>query len=183
MNWIDFIVLVLCAIALFRGFRRGLIQRLFPLAGLIVGLALSKPASPLFATLLDRHVELSPELLDVAAKACVVMFFVLLGVVAGHLFRSGINKTPLSIVDKILGGTLSLGLMILSFSMLFSITDATLGVVQRDFRQGEPQAKKDIRTASRLYEPIKGVFPLVVNLFYTTPITSTENAPSHLENV
>ena len=108
MNWIDITVLVVLALAVFWGFRTGLIGMLVPLAVILLGLAFGGraigPLGSLFSFISQNE--------NVQTALGYAAFFLLLvigAVILGNLLRAVITKIPLTgTVNNLAGAVVGL---------------------------------------------------------------------------
>lgn len=162
MNWIDWVLLILFLLSFLSGLRSGLISRVCNVAGLVFGLLMGKIFAPSVALFLQAHFSPIPaDMLPFASRAVVIILFIIAGALVGGVLGRGINKTPLSVVNKVLGGVLATALSVFAFSVLFTTIDAVC-ITAKEIKWGRP--KSDPREHSLLYQPVQSFFPAVISL-------------------
>lgn len=107
MYWLDIVLAVFLVFALIRGLRRGLIMSLFPLAGIVGGVALAGRHYAQFAELIPLE---SPEWANIAAWAIIFVLVLGVAVALGHLFRRLLHLATLGWVDRLVGAIIGLGI-------------------------------------------------------------------------
>lgn len=115
---IDIITLILLAIAIFKGWQRGLIVAVFSLVGLIVGLAAALKLSVLVAGYLDEAVSIFSKWLPVISFALVFIVVVLLIRMVANLIQASVELAWLGGVNKIGGAALYIIVYLLAFSVI-----------------------------------------------------------------
>lgn len=114
---IDLILAVLLAIALVKGYRRGLIVALFSVVALIVGLAAAIKLSALVAGYIGSTVKVSDKWLPIIAFLVVLVIVVIVINMVGKVLQTAVESVMLGWVNR-LGGMLFYGLFYL---LLYSI--------------------------------------------------------------
>ena len=121
MNIVDFIVLLLCAAAAWRGYRRGLLGQLFEFGGGFLGLVGGLALGPKVAS------AVSDEAGAQAAITSLIVVFVCLslgqtiGFLLGQRFVKIAHKVRLAKADQVLGGTFGIVITLVSFWLLGSL--------------------------------------------------------------
>ncbi|RPI13969.1 MAG: CvpA family protein [Ignavibacteriae bacterium] len=118
MNWLDLVIIIIVALSLFYGYRKGFLRKILGIAGLILGFILAirfyKPVSGIFSGLFGIS----------GAVSSVLAFLLVIGIVFGLAvwlarFIASMNAGTTA-VDKILGAITGLiqGLIIASILMV-----------------------------------------------------------------
>ena len=114
---IDLILAVLLAIALVKGYRRGLIVALFSVVALIVGLAAAIKLSAVVAGYIGNTVKVSEKWLPIVAFLVVLVIVVVVINMVGKVLQTAVESVMLGWINR-LGGMLFYGLFYL---LLYSI--------------------------------------------------------------
>ncbi|MDQ1605879.1 MAG: hypothetical protein QOJ18_246, partial [Microbacteriaceae bacterium] len=122
---LDLILLLLLVGYAIYGFRAGLVVSLAGIIGIVVGAIAAFFAVPLVASWVSDSVWRVPAVL--IAMLALLAGGQILGLAGGRLIRSGVDRTPLKIIDRILGALVDLVVAALLMSaMAFSVS--ALGV-------------------------------------------------------
>lgn len=114
---IDILFLVFVAIAVFKGFQRGLIVAVFSIAGLIIGLAAALKLSTIVAAWIGQSTNISTKWLPLIAFIVVFFVVVLLVRWGAALVEKGVELAFLGWANKI-GGII---VYLLLYTILFSV--------------------------------------------------------------
>lgn len=121
MNAVDVIVLLLCAAASWRGYRRGMLGQIFEFGGGFLGLIAGLALGPRIASgLIDSP---GPQ----AAITSLITVFILLslgqtiGFLLGHRFRSLAKRVNLGTLDQVLGAAFGMIVTLVSFWLVGSL--------------------------------------------------------------
>lgn len=148
MNWLDLILLIILALAAWKGFQRGFLIELASLAGLVLGI---------WAGL--RFSDRVTEALDLEVKHAAVAFLItfvlvlLLVVLLGHLLTKVIDIAQLSVPNKLAG--IAFGALRSGFTLSIAL-NLVLGYSEGAF---PPVA---VREGSAFYTPLQAFAPLAV---------------------
>ena len=121
MNIVDILVLVLCAAAAWRGYRRGLLGQLFEFGGGFIGLVGGLALGPRVAS------AVSDEAGAQAAITSLIVVFVCLslgqtiGFLLGQRFVKIAHKVRLAKLDQVLGATFGIVITLVSFWLVGSV--------------------------------------------------------------
>lgn len=152
MNWLDIIILVALAVPTYIGLRRGLIQTILPLGGIMLGVFLAGRFYDSLAGTLSSWLE-SPSQAKIVAFIVIFLAVVAIAMVVAWLASRFVSLVLLGWVDK-LGGAL-FGLAIGAF-----IASALLAVVARFPFSGSEETVR----GSILAEFFLDHFPFVLGL-------------------
>ncbi len=103
MGWVDWVLLGTLGVSVLLGLWRGLVYEVMALAGWAVAYFGCSMLAPVLAPLLPAQ-RLDPALLHGLSLVLAFMLILLVWGLAAKLLRSLIHATPLSIVDRLLGG-------------------------------------------------------------------------------
>lgn len=102
-KWIDLVVLVLLALGLFKGFRKGLIRELFSLMGAVFAIIIAYHSYQNLALILLENYNLSTWQAQTISFVALLLGISLLGAFFGFIWSKAISLTPFSALDH-LGG-------------------------------------------------------------------------------
>lgn len=142
MNTIDLIVYVVALLAVWNGWRQGVVVQLFSLAGIVAGIYLASRYGTAAAELL----RLDPEIAAPAGFVVVLLVTILLVAVAARLVRKLFHFAGFGVADIVLGVVVSLLKYALVLSVLFSAFDT----LNADYTLVNPQTVG----RSKLYKPV-----------------------------
>ncbi len=114
---IDILFLIFVAIAVFKGFQRGLVVAVFSIAGLIIGLAAALKLSTIVAAWIGQSTNISTKWLPLIAFIAVFFVVVLLVRWGAALVEKAVELAFLGWVNKI-GGII---IYLLLYTILFSV--------------------------------------------------------------
>lgn len=115
---IDITVLVLLAIAILKGWRRGLIVALFSLLGLVLGLMAAMKLSVVVAAWMEGSVSISARWLPILSFALVFITVVLLIRLLANMVQASVEFAWLGWANRIGGMALYLIIYLLAFSVI-----------------------------------------------------------------
>jgi membrane protein required for colicin V production len=148
---IDFAFVVMMALAIFRGYSRGLIVAVFSLLAFIVGLAAAVKLSAVVAGWLGQNVNVSKEWLPVVSFALVFFVVVLLVRMGAKMIEKSVQFALLGWVNR-LGGIVFFGILYLIIFSILLFYAEQLGVLK-------PETIK----ASKTYEFVKPWGPKAID--------------------
>lgn len=119
MNSIDLIVYVVALLAVWNGWRQGVVVQLFSLAGIVAGIWLGSR----FGVWAGESMRLDPEIAAPAGFVVVLLATILLVAVAARLVRKLCRFAGFGVADIVLGIAVSLLKYTLLLSVLFSAFD------------------------------------------------------------
>lgn len=119
MGWVDLLLLAVLAISVLLGLWRGLVYELLSILGWVVAYVAAPHLAPWITPwLANQH--LGPHLLNALSLVCGFLLVLLIWGLSARLLRALIHATPLSVVDRLLGG---------GFGVLRGVLIALLAVV------------------------------------------------------
>ena len=126
MNWLDIVILVVMAVALFFGLRIGIIKAVLSLAGLIAGIIL---AGRFYVPLAERLTFIpQANLAEVAAFAIILIGIMLIASVAAALLKWTVSMVMLGWVNHLGGAVFGLLLGALLCGALLAVWGKFFGV-------------------------------------------------------
>ena len=153
MNVLDIIFLVPLLFALYRGFRKGLIQMITSLLALILGILGAMKLRPVVASLLDNLFNIDPSHINVIAFAVAFVAIVLVFNIAAFLVEKLINAVALNFVNRLLG----MGFGVLVTAFVISMILWPLNKVNQERQIIKPERIE----GSLLYKPLSAFAPAV----------------------
>jgi membrane protein required for colicin V production len=148
---IDIVTIIVVALAIFKGYSRGLIVAVFSLLGFMVGLAAAVKLSTVVAGWLETNSGLSKQIIPTIAFAVVFFVTVLLVRIGAKMVERSVNFVMLGWVNK-LGGIAAFLILYLSILSIMLFYAKELGV----FNTSQ-------FTSSTLYGYYKNLGPTVLN--------------------
>lgn len=122
---IDIIYAIIIILALFKGFRQGLIVAVFSLVAFIIGLAAALKLSAVVASYLGNAVKVSGEWLPIISFAIVFFFVYLLVRWGAKAIEKVVHLTLLGWVNRLGGAVFFLALYTTIYSVLLFFADQT----------------------------------------------------------
>jgi membrane protein required for colicin V production len=133
MNWLDIVLLVLLAISIFNGLRRGLIKTAFSIAGVIIGVIL---ASRFYDDISGWFGFGSNTAFSIFAFILILVLAMLAATLLANMIRTAASAVLLGWVDRLggaiiglLGGVIMLGALLALWVKLFGsgiVTESTV---------------------------------------------------------
>lgn len=129
-RWIDIVILIILALGLLKGFKRGLVRELFSLVGAILAVIIAyRSYQDLSFYLMDVY-PLAEWQAQMIAFVVLILGISLLAAFFGYLWSRAIRLTPFALVDHVAGaafGAAKVGIVILA--VLVIITAAGLSTI------------------------------------------------------
>lgn len=153
MALIDIILGALLLFGLIRGFMKGLFVEVASLVALVAGVYGAIHFSNFAAEFLDSKVDWDEKYINIVAFAITFVIIVLIIALAGKALTKLADFAALGILNKLLGGVfgaLKLGLIL---SVLLIVFD--------NMNNSIPFADEEDLKDSILYEPVKGLAPMI----------------------
>ena len=161
MNIIDIILLILLAVALIAGFRKGFVKQVISLAVLIVGAWLSTRLATEVSQWLVALLKYEGAMLNIVSFILIFLAVAILLNLIGKLIEKILKITMLGWLNRLLGMIVSVFKIAILLGIAVYLIDSLnniLGFIPEE----------DI-ASSQLYAPIKGVaetlFPFIKSLF------------------
>lgn len=167
MGWIDLAVLILLAVAVFIGFRKGLVQEIVGIAALVAAFVAAVLFNRPAANLLRGVVPAIPEQIAPTVGFIIVFLAVFLAItIAGWLMSKLIKATPLDLADKLGGmavGLLKGALIISVLLLLLAMVPLPKDVSARMDRSAVIRSMRKV--APWVYQHTKGLWPKAKEMY------------------
>lgn len=161
---IDLIVMVLLAVAIFKGWQKGLIVALFSLFAFIIGLAAALKLSAVAADMIDDNVNISERWLPVIAFLVVFIGVVLLVRIGAKAIEGVANVAMLGCLNR-MGGALFFALMYLFVFSIILFYAEQLHIIKEGTMDASVSYPYLIEMAPRVIAGIAVVLPFFKNMF------------------
>ena len=102
-KWIDIVIIIIVGLALFKGFRRGLIREVFSIVGAVLAVALAYHFYHELSLYLIQVYPLEPLYAQAIAFIAILVGICLLAALSGYVWSRAIRLTPFAVLDH-LGG-------------------------------------------------------------------------------
>lgn len=156
MNWIDWIVCIVFALAVWNGWRKGFVVQLCGLAGLLVAVWLAMRFGPE----VGLRAGITPEYATAGGFVIVLLVVLIAAVLLGRGMRKLLRFVGLGFLDVALG----IAVAVVKYALLLSVLFSAFGRLNDGFGLVEPQTLAQSKT----YEPVSRfagwVFPQVSSL-------------------
>jgi membrane protein required for colicin V production len=149
MNWLDWTLLAILAIAAIRGFFRGFVVELASLAGIVLGIW----AASRYNEKVAAWVGLGPDR-EVISFAITFLAVVVLAHLLAKLITKGLDLAQMGLPNKVAGVFFGVLRSAFILSVLVNILVARAG--------GREVLGEKTRTGSALYGPVRAFAPLIV---------------------
>jgi len=153
MNILDIIFLVPLLLALYRGFKKGIIHMVASLVALILGILGAMKLRPLYASLLDSIFDISPDYMNVIAFSVAFVSIVMVVHLVAFLVEKVIKAVALSFVNRLLG--MGFGLLVTAFVISIILWPVNQVNAERQI------IKSERIEGSFLYKPLSAFAPAV----------------------
>lgn len=153
MNTFDIILTALLLFGFIRGLLKGLFVELASLLSLIVGVYGAIHFSYFIGDILKDSVDWDERYISIVAFAVTFIVIVIVISLLGKLFTKIANFAALGILNKLLGGifgAVKIGLILSVLLIVFDKLNSTI-----------PFVNKENTEDSVLYEPVKGLAPMI----------------------
>lgn len=153
MNTFDIILTALLLFGFIRGLLKGLFVELASLLSLIVGVYGAIHFSYFIGDILKDSVDWDERYISIVAFAVTFIVIVIVISLLGKLFTKIANFAALGILNKLLGGVfgaVKIGLILSVLLIVFDKLNSTI-----------PFVNKENTEDSVLYEPVKGLAPMI----------------------
>jgi len=168
---IDIIVAVIVIVAVFKGYRQGLIVALFSFIALIIGIAAAMKLSVVAAGYIGNAVKISDKWLPIISFAVVFLIIVLLVRLGAKFIQKTVELAMLGWVNRVGGILLYAGLYIIIFSVLLFYADQMNFIKPETKRQSvtysyiQPWGPKLIEGLGKIIPVFKGMFQDLEDFF------------------
>lgn len=167
MNILDIIILILLALGLINGLRKGFFVEVASLVALIAGVYGAIHFSDFAADFLMEKVDWNERTVNITAFIITFVVIVLLIALAGKALTKLADFAALGMLNKLLGGLFGLLKMAVILSvilMIFDILNITL-----------PFTDKEHQEESMIYEPVKSLVPTIFPIILEKKSVVEEN--------
>ena len=151
MNWIDLIIIIILAFAIFRGFTEGFVKELASLAALVLGIWGAIKFSAFTAGKLDEWFDMTGQYVGIVAFLVTFGAIVVLINFVGIIIDKLVDATPLSFLNRLLGILFGLIKTVLILSVFLAVLNAI------DARR--PFLPEETIEGSMLYSPVSDIAP------------------------
>lgn len=162
MTVIDIIILILMALAVFKGIKDGLVRQVGGIAGIILGIFLAGRFSSLLSGWLHQWLNASENVVKAISFAAIIIIVCLCTYLLGRLLERIIKITTLGWINRLLGVVLSVCTAVLIIGAVISLIEyvnTTWFVIVSPERMAE---SKSIQIISSITD---AVFPYLKQLF------------------
>ena len=146
MALLDLIIVIILGVGLLIGFFKGVIQQVFSLGGLILGIILGTLLYEPFAGLLLNIFKMSDQTARIVAFVIILIVVPMVCGLLGKALSKLIHAANLGFIDRVLGGLFGLFKVVLIMGLVIMVLDMT-GV-------SDKIVKKEEKKQSRLYLPV-----------------------------
>ena len=162
MTVIDIIILVLLALAVFKGIKDGLVRQVGGIAGLILGIFLAGRFSAMLAEWLHQWLNASENVVKAVSFAAIIIIVCLCMYLLGRLLEKIIKITTLGWINRLLGVLLSVCTVILLIGALISLIEY---VNTTWFVLIPPERMAEAKSVQIISSITDAVFPYLKQLF------------------
>lgn len=162
MTVIDIIILILLALAVFKGIKDGLVRQVGGIAGIILGIFLAGRFSSLLSGWLHQWLNTSENVVKAISFAAIIIIVCLCTYLLGRLLEKIIRITTLGWINRLLGVMLSVCTVVLLIGAVISLIEyvnTTWFVIVPPERMAE---SKSVQIISSITD---AVFPYLKQLF------------------
>lgn len=161
---IDFIALVLLALAFFKGFRKGLIVALFSFIAFIIGLTAALKLSSLAAKMISEHANIGERWLPMIAFLVVFILVVLLVRIGARIIEAAVKMVMLGWLNR-LGGVIMYMLIYFFIFSIFLFYLSQLNIIKETTIGSSVTYPYIQPIAPKLMKVMAAVFPFLKNTF------------------
>jgi len=122
LSTIDIALIIIFLIGAFGGYRKGFLQELFSLVGIMLGILAGFKLMGAAIVMLSNHYTINDKVLPYVAFGIVFLIVVVIVSLLGRLLKSSIEKTVLGNADQLAGSVLGLFKTAFMVSVLLWIT-------------------------------------------------------------
>jgi membrane protein required for colicin V production len=161
---IDIIVVIVLILAVFKGYRQGLIVALFSVIAFVIGLAAALKLSAVVADHLGKAVKVSDKWLPIISFAVVFLIVVLLVRLGARFIQKTVELAMLGWLNRVGGILLYAALYILIFSILLFYADQ-LGFIEPATKTGSVTYSYIQPWGPKLMEGLGNIIPVFKGMF------------------
>ncbi len=162
MTVIDIIIIVLLALAVFKGIKDGLVRQVGGIAGLILGIFLAGRFSAFLAGWMHQWIDASESAVKAVSFAVIIIVVCLCMYLLGRLLEKIIKITTLGWINRLLGVVLSVCTVVLLIGAVISLIEYINSTWFVLVPQEQLAKSKSIQIISSVTD---AVFPYLKQLF------------------
>lgn len=162
MTVIDIIIIVLLALAVFKGIKDGLVRQVGGIAGLILGIFLAGRFSAFLAGWMHQWIDASESAVKAVSFAVIIIVVCLCMYLLGRLLEKIIKITTLGWINRLLGVILSVCTVVLLIGAVISLIEYINSTWFVLVPQEQLAKSKSIQIISSITD---AVFPYLKQLF------------------
>lgn len=162
MTVIDIIIIVLLALAVFKGIKDGLVRQVGGIAGLILGIFLAGRFSAFLAGWMHQWIDASESAVKAVSFAVIIIVVCLCMYLLGRLLEKIIKITTLGWINRLLGVVLSVCTVVLLIGAVISLIEYINSTWFVLVPQEQLAKSKSIQIISSVTD---AVFPYLKHLF------------------
>lgn len=171
MNYIDIVLALLLVFSAISGFRKGLIVELASLAALILGIWGAIEFSDITSDFLVENFNLKSEHLNIISFIVTFVVIVILVHIVGSVVNKMVEAVMLGFLNKLAGMVFG----IVRAALILSIILVVFDKIDNDVQILSPEVKSE----SRMYEPIRNLAPSLFPFIDTWDDTNTRKNHSN----
>ena len=154
MNWLDIIIGFFLLIALFNGYRKGLVMQLIGLAVILLAVIFGGKLAGILFPELDRLFDFSPQLLHVLSYILAFAAIFLVATLVGQVIERIVDFILLGFFNRLLGSVVAVATTAIVLSLLLNL----VLILDRE----KQWINRQIRSESFFFERVQSVVPVVV---------------------
>lgn len=168
--WVDYIIIAVCAIFVANGFRKGFVQEIMGILGLVLAILLALRYFEDMGQIISTRFGMPGNLANVMGFVVISLAIAAIVSIVAVAWKRVIGLSPLSVLDKIFGAGFGLvkGGLIITI-ILLALVSLQMPVVQDILLVQSPVAKEVLTLAPRLYERLEPLLPSSMDGLMITP--------------
>lgn len=170
MIWVDYVIIVVCAIFVVNGFRKGFVQEIMGILGLVLAILFALRYFEDVGQIINTSLNIPENLANVLAFVIISVGIVAVVSIVALAWKRVIGLSPLSVLDKIFGagfGLLKGGLVIMI--ILLALVSLQMPAIQDVLLEQSSVAREVLTFAPILYERIEPLLPASMDRLIITP--------------
>lgn len=170
MMWVDYIIIAVCAIFVANGFRKGFVQEIMGILGLVLAILLALRYFEDMGQIISTRFGMPGNLANVMGFVVISLAIAAIVSIVAVAWKRVIGLSPLSVLDKIFGAGFGLvkGGLIITI-ILLALVSLQMPAVQDILLVQSPVAKEVLTLAPRLYERLEPLLPSSMDGLMITP--------------
>ena len=163
MTVIDIIILVLLALAVFKGIKDGLVRQAGGIAGIILGIFIAGRFSAMLSKWLNQWIpDVSENIAKILSFVIIIIVVIICTALLSRLLEKVIKITTLGWVNRLLGVLLSVCTVTLLIGVIISLIEYVNATWFTLVDQGRLESSKGVQIISSISD---AVFPYIKRLF------------------